>query len=257
MAEEAADTAAANLAAALARLDSASRTPAPGDAAARRGQRPDGGQALQPLASPAGFTVVTIEADRTSVEPAGSLPFVPTRAPLAEADATALRAFRPAEELEFAETPDLPRAIAAYRDLATTGPPQNRAAALARLAPLLKQLGDVSGSLRTYDQLAALEDVAVGGLPASFVASVSRARLFAKSNEPAALERAATTLARDLARGRWRLTPSEFDYYSALTFEWLGSAAPYVFFTCGGFSKKGDCFYRFGSKLPQVINSLL
>jgi signal transduction histidine kinase len=223
LAEAAADTAAANLAAALARMDSARRTQAPGDAATQRDQRPDGGQALQPLASPAGVTVVTIEANRTSVEPAGSLPFVPTRAPLAEADATALR---PAEVLEFAETPDLPRVIAAYRDLATTGPRQNRAAALARLAPLLARSGDVSGSLRAYDQLAGLEDVAVGGLPASLVASVGRATLVAKSNDPAVLEQTATTLVRDLARGRWRLTPSEFDYYSTLTFEWLGSAAP-------------------------------
>ena len=60
----------------------------------------------------------------------------------------ARRHVRPAEVLEFAEPPDLPRVIGAYRTLAASDSPEIRAAALARLAPLLARNGDVPGSLR-------------------------------------------------------------------------------------------------------------
>jgi hypothetical protein len=136
LAEAAADSAAAHLAAVMGRMD------APRD----------------------GATVITIEPDRTSIGPAGSLPFVPTRPQLPEADAAVLQG---AAALEFAGRPDLPRVIAAYRALSASGPPQDRAAALARLAPLLARSGDETGALRTYQQLGQFDDVAVGGLPAS------------------------------------------------------------------------------------------
>jgi hypothetical protein len=153
LAEAAADAAAATLAAALNRIETAS----------------DGG-----------ITRLTIEPTRTSLEPAGSLPFVPTRPHLPEADPAG---FAAASALEFAERPDLPRVLATYRTLSASGPPQNRAAALARLAPLLARSGDTSAALRVYEQLDGFDDVAVGGLPASLVGSVGRATLLAKSNQ--------------------------------------------------------------------------
>jgi signal transduction histidine kinase len=203
-AEAAADTAAASLAATLDRLDPAS----------------DRGQGLQP---PVALTVLAIEPTRTSVHRAGSVPFVPTRPQLPEADAVALRA---AEALEFAERPDPSRVIAAYRALAASGPPENRAAALARLAALLARSGDPTSAMRTYEQLDEFDNVAVVGLPASLVASVGRAALAAKSNRAGDPKHAASTLARDLASGRWMLTRAEFDYYIAQAAEWLGSPPP-------------------------------
>jgi signal transduction histidine kinase len=207
LAEGAADTAATNLVRALDQFEATLESNS-------------GSRQVPPLV---GVTVLAIEQAGTNTRPADSLPFGPTRPQLPEAVESA---FAAASALEFAEPPDLQGAITAYRALSASGPPEQRAAALARLAPLLARSGDTSGGLGIYEQLDRFDGVAVGGLPASLVAKIGAGTLLATSNQTAGLKRTAASLTRDLARGRWRLNVSEFNYYSAQAAEWLGAAVP-------------------------------
>ena len=116
LAEAAADAAAASLAAALDRMGTAPT---------------------------AGITLLTIEPTRTSLEPAGSLPFVPAAAPTGGDPAV----FAAASALEFAERPDLPRVLAHVSHALGERSAADRLPTLARLAPLLARSGDTSAAL--------------------------------------------------------------------------------------------------------------
>jgi signal transduction histidine kinase len=183
----------------------------------------EGGLRPDAVVPPSGVAIVAINQAGTVMQPAESLAFVPTRPQLPEAD---LAVFAAASALEHADPPDLPHAVDAYRTLSASGPRAQRATALARLAPVLARSGDTSGALRVYEQLDQFDDVAVGGLPASFVGGTGRATLLARSQRSGDLERAAAALERDFARARWMLSVGEFDYYSAEAAEWLGSPVP-------------------------------
>ena len=172
LAEEAADTASANLAMALREFDAPLRDASPSDSSSL----------------PDGVSLVSIGPTGTTMRPAGSLAFVPTRPPSREATEAA---FAAVTALEYGDPPDLPGAIAAYRSLATSGPPEQRATALARLAPLLARSGDISGALAAREELDDFDDVSVGGLPAGLVSAVGAASDLAKSNHTAALRRKA------------------------------------------------------------------
>jgi signal transduction histidine kinase len=170
---------------------------------------------------PAGVSLATITAERSVVWPSTEhLPFLPTRQLLPEAQPSIFAEATAAEVLRN----DLGGALGLYRGLAVQRDRAIRAGALARLAPTQARLGDVAGALRAYDDLAALDDVAVGGLPAGLVASVGRATVLADRGPADALRAAAGTLASDLAGGRWALTSAEYEFYAGEASRWMGGA---------------------------------
>ena len=171
---------------------------------------------------PTGVSLVTISPAETTCDPAARLPFVPTRAAIREADPTPLAE---AGVLEFREG-GRDRAIAAYEVLAKHPDRAVRATALSRLAALYRKSDDLAGTLRAYDALSAMDDVSVGGMPGGLIAAVGRATSFEERDRRDELREAAAALARDLARGRWPLSASEFDYYSAQASTWTGAAIP-------------------------------
>ena len=197
--EGAADTTLANVATALAQLDLIL-------------DRPDA-ENLD------GVSIISIGPAGTVVRPGASLLFVPTRAPLPEADA---ELFADASSVEF-QPGGLPRARALYDALVTHTSRPVRATALNRLARVQLNLGDLSSSLRSYEMLAKMDDVAVGGLPGGLVASVGRASALASRGMSMLLDDAALTLAADLADARWPLFQSEYDFYAAQVATWRGS----------------------------------
>jgi signal transduction histidine kinase len=171
-------------------------------------------------AVPNGVSIVHIAADSATVSSAASpLPFVPVRPRLPEADGSV---FAEANALELRKN-DVSSALAAYEKFAGSRDGAIRAAALSRLAPLRARTGDLAGALRDYDALNRL-DASVGGLPAGLVAAAGRATLLAAHRDASALKPVATELAADLARGRWPLTRSEYEYYAGQADVWLGRA---------------------------------
>jgi len=170
-------------------------------------------------ALPAGVSVVVITPDRTVFGSTASLPFVPTRS-LREADSTI---FAEASALEFSKD-GRDRARVAYEALARHSDSAVRATALQRLAAMRRQTGDLAGALRDYDALSALDDASVGGLPAGLVAAAGRAGALKERDQKAELRVAALDLARNLSRGKWPLTASEYEHYAAQASEWLGTS---------------------------------
>jgi signal transduction histidine kinase len=171
---------------------------------------------------PQHLTRVSISADGTT-SGASDLPFVPTRPALLEA---APSVFATATAFLRESSSDLATARALLETLASSADRATRAGALGRLAPLLSKGGDTAAALRAYDAMASIDDATVGGLPASLVAAAGRAGLYARAGQRDRLATAAATFARDLARGRWPLTASEYDFYLSQTADWLGSPVP-------------------------------
>jgi signal transduction histidine kinase len=203
--EAAADSAAAKMTAGLDRLAACAT---------------ESGSPSTPL--PEGASLVSLSPAGARISPPSSLPFVPARAPLPEADPAL---FADATRLEFGGS-DLEAARAAYDALSRHASRAVRATALARLAPVHVKRGDAAAAIRAYEALAALDDVGVGGLPAGLVASAGRVRVLADRARGSEFHAAATALAHDLARGRWLLLPSEYDYYAGQAAVWLGSPVP-------------------------------
>ena len=209
------------------------------------------GPASGPL--PASISLLAITSAGTTLSPGAGLPFVPTRPALREAD---LSVFSEAAALELAKA-DAKGALATYRALAGQHDGAVRAGALARLAPLFAKLGDAPAALRAYDELAALDDVAVGGLPASLVASAGRASLLAARSQAGPLREAATTMAVDLTRGRWTLLQSEYDFYVAQAVEWLGGSSPEVDADAVARADAATWLWREHASLPAAGRRLL
>ena len=167
---------------------------------------------------PAGVAIVSIAENDVSVHPERALLFYPVRTAAARATA---EPFAEGERLEFA-TSDLRAAAAFYRALRSRGDAAVRAGALARFARVLRKLGDADGALAAYDTLAALDDATVDDLPATLVARVGRASIFADANRDTELRGEAAALQRELAVGRWRLLDAEYEFYSGQASAWLG-----------------------------------
>jgi hypothetical protein len=84
---------------------------------------------------------------------------------------------------------------------------------LARLARTYRRIHQHDAALRAYDQLDPLENVYVGGIPASLVARAGRLAAYEETGREADRRREARTLLDDLVNGRWRLARPEFEFY--------------------------------------------
>jgi hypothetical protein len=82
-----------------------------------------------------------------------------------------------------------------------------------RLGRVLRASKRHTEALATYAELAALGDVAVVGLPGELVARSARIELLPDVGQHQAAREEATALGEQLARGRWKLTSGQYEYY--------------------------------------------
>ncbi len=189
------------------------------------------------LASPSARTskaphgVVVLFSDPTGVidgvRPTGGLLYYPTPEQMSDLPTAP---FIVAEQAEFARQ-DLVAAAEQYTALASEGDAAGtavRAGALAGLARVHRKARHPDAALAAYDELAALSDVRVGGLPAGLVARAGRARMFEEFARAPELRGEAAQLGRELRGGRWRLTKSQYQFYSAEALRWLGPPEPEI-----------------------------
>ncbi len=169
---------------------------------------------------PDGAVMVVIRPQSVELFPRTRLLYYPFLEALPEAPA---RLFEPGEEHEFRRQ-DHGRAIAAFRELARSRDEAVRAGAVVRLARNLRKAGRLDEALEVYQQLAAADAVAVGGVPAALVARRARGALLAEMQRPEGLRREAEALAADLAGGRWRLERGVYLHHAEQAGRWLSGA---------------------------------
>lgn len=120
--------------------------------------------------------------------------------------------FADAEVLEFRRN-DLHNAGAAYKRVAENGSPSVRAAALMRLARVLRKQQQLRPALDVYESLAAMGGVPVAGSPSELVARRERKVLLEALGDHAAAAGEAGHLAAALADGRFAIDRSTFEFY--------------------------------------------
>jgi signal transduction histidine kinase len=130
-----------------------------------------------------------------------------------------------AEAQEYARG-DLGGAAAAYRQLAQSGRPETRAAALIRLGRVLRKQGDPAGARDAYERLLALGHTAVSGQPAELLARQGLCRMWEEAHDPAALANEARELARRLYSEAWRIDRATFELYREMAERWRGPPPP-------------------------------
>jgi signal transduction histidine kinase len=170
---------------------------------------------------PAGVTAVRVAGDGIQLEPPNSLLYYPDPV---QRQQVGDDLFAPGEQAEFGRNDPI-SAAEIYSRLVAGADEGVRAGALARLARVRRKLKDFEGAIRTYDQLAEMAGNSVAGLPADLVARAGRASVFQEMQRVADLQREAANLDHDLRRARWRLTKSEFEFYSSEAQTGMGAAA--------------------------------
>jgi signal transduction histidine kinase len=160
---------------------------------------------------PQDVLAVTIVADRVGIRPEDRLLYYPAAPNRTEAAASR---FAEAEQAEFAHS-DLNAAAAIYNRLADDDDSEVRAGALTRLARVHRKRKNHDAALRAYDRLSLITHTAVAGLPAGLIAREGRASVFAETLRTPDLRKEASAFLDELRSGRWQLSKSEFEFYSA------------------------------------------
>jgi two-component system phosphate regulon sensor histidine kinase PhoR len=130
-------------------------------------------------------------------------------------------AFKEADSAEFLSL-DPAAALALNRELRRSGSGAVRAGALVREARILRKMGRLVESLNTYDLLAAIDAVAINGMPSDLQARKTRCQLLESMSNTDALRREAALIDADLKGGRWHLDRETYEYVSSLVGNWLG-----------------------------------
>ncbi|MCH7749662.1 MAG: HAMP domain-containing histidine kinase [Acidobacteria bacterium] len=152
------------------------------------------------------------------VHPDGGLLYYPEPGQAPEAPTAP---FIEAEQAEFARR-DLVAAGNLYTALASGTDTAVRAGALAGLARIRRKGQYPDAALAAYDELAELSGVRVAGLPPGLVARTGRARVLEDTGRASELRDEAARLDEELRSGRWQLTKSQHQFYSAEARRWLG-----------------------------------
>lgn len=127
--------------------------------------------------------------------------------------------FAEAEAVEF-QRRDLNAAAGLYRGLTKSSKPPVRAAALVRLARVLRQSRDRAGAVQAYSSLEQLGSVTVGGQPAGLVGWQGRCRVLEETRDFEALRAQAAKLEQALDSGRWAIDRATFDFYREMVQGW-------------------------------------
>jgi signal transduction histidine kinase len=176
------------------------------------------GAAAAEMLPPAASLVALVD-ESIQITPAGSLPFVPFRS---NSETPREDLFAEGERREFSRS-DLSGARTEFHRLAGVPDPSIQGGALVRLARVMRKQHDVTAALQAYDRLALFGAARVDRLPAGLIARAGRATVFAENQRRADLVREAGTLQQELAAGRWRLTRSEYEFYTRQADEWAGT----------------------------------
>jgi signal transduction histidine kinase len=125
-----------------------------------------------------------------------------------------------AGETEEFQRQDLSAAAAAYRKAASSPEAEQRAAALLRLARVLRQSGKRADAIDAYEQLESLGSVALEGEPVVLSARQGKAKVLEESGDTEKLRREASDLALALNAGKWTINRATFDLYSEMIQRW-------------------------------------
>jgi signal transduction histidine kinase len=136
------------------------------------------------------------------------------------AEATDSSVFDEGDRAEFAG--DLTAADAVFRAKAVEGDSSVRAAALVRLARILRRRRQYDAALHTYDALALVPNALFEGVPVELVARHARCLLFQEQHDRTRLLGEAEALRAGLAAGRWRIDFGTYDQYRGEVIEWTG-----------------------------------
>ena len=117
-----------------------------------------------------------------------------------------------AEAIEFRER-DLTRAAASYRALAVSRDRGVRAAALLRLARVLRKQQHITDALTVYGELAALGETPTAGAPAELVGRRERYTLLTAAGQDLAAEDEAAQLTAALLDNRLLIDRATFEFY--------------------------------------------
>ena len=177
-------------------------------------------------AMPSGAVVVSLQPDRVTMHPRGRVLYVPVAPPLPAAPD---RTFDGLDAAEYRQR-DRGAATQLARDLAASPNAAIRAAALIRLARLLRASGEYDVALRAYGQAATIDTSAIDGVPADLFARWAACSLLADLRRDSDLRREAAALRTDLSNGRWPLTRAVYELHmsDAATWSNLPVASPTV-----------------------------
>jgi len=126
---------------------------------------------------------------------------------------------------EFSEfrNKDYAAAAAFFSGIARSNDPVIRAGALVRLARNLRKAGRNDEALSVYEELAKMESVSIGHDPAGLVGHHARLALLLQLGRREDVLNPALRLYNDLQNGRWPMTRSSYEYYTADVRKWLGN----------------------------------
>lgn len=127
--------------------------------------------------------------------------------------------FTAGEIAEF-QRQDLVASSKAYWRVAQSSNPRTRAAALVRLARVLRKAGNREEALKVYSELEGLAATLVAGQPAAILAMQGRCRVLEEAGQSEQLHEEALRLARSLDTARWPIDWATFDLYRDMTRTW-------------------------------------
>jgi len=165
--------------------------------------------------------LLTFNWTRLEAHPADRLIYYPTFNAALEIPAGE---FVDTDALEF-QRKDYARAIYVLEPLTHSANLRTRAEALLRLARNSRKAGRWDQAVSAYEQLAHLENVQLGGIPADLVARGALCDVLESHDARGRLQQTATALYKDLHNGRWRLARPAYDVYAQHARRILGSGA--------------------------------
>ena len=175
------------------------------------------------ISLPAEFTngglIVIFHAQHIQAHPTGRLLYYPFLLLPKEAPDSS---FMAGEVLEF-QKQDYAGAIAVFAKQARSKDPATRAGALLRLARNLRKNRQLQEALAAYRQLAELDSITLGGVPAELLARQASCSVLEELRSSTELRRAAAALQEDLAHGRWQLDRASYQFYSKQVSRWFAT----------------------------------
>lgn len=149
---------------------------------------------------------------------AGPLLYLPFAPDLPEPPA---EPFAEADRTEF-QAGDIARALEVCTHLATSSAVAIRAGALLRIARLHHKAGHLDQALLAWNQLAAIDAVAIAGEPAGLTARRARCRALEQAKRDTELRQEANQLLSELYSARWPLDRDTFLVAAQQGRQWLG-----------------------------------
>ena len=168
---------------------------------------------------PDGLTLIVVTERGITVNPAGGLLYLPPAAP---AEEPPVAAFAAGERMEFRGL-DPAAAAGSFRALSTSPKPEVRAGALLRLGRNLRRLERYQEALQTYEQLALLKNVSIGGVPAELMALDAKCTVLDAMGRRDEVRKAAALMDSGLRSCRWSLPGPAWDFYRQEAGRWTNT----------------------------------